>query len=314
MGNLFRLLMRKCSFLVCLVVFGVFFVPKPFFAESSRIKIVTTVFPLMEFSKGVCGERGKVILLLPPGAEVHTWNPRPSDIIKIASADLFVYIGASLEPWVDDILMSVKNPHMRVLEASSGLRLLEKKTGSIQSENPHRRFDPHIWLDFEWDQSIIDKIACILAEIDPENSLLYQRRAFSYKEKLQSLHRKFQNGLRYCLHRVFVVGGHSAFGYLARKYNLHQISLYGLSPDSKPTPRQMVEVVRLARRHKIKTVYFESFVSDELARVIAREVGARTLVLNPGANLTEDQLESGISFFDIMEKNLENLRNGLECR
>lgn len=95
---------------------------------------------------------------------------------------------------------------------------------------------------------------------------------------------------------------------------MHQISLYGLSPDSKPTPKQLVEVVELARKHKIKVIFFEIYVSNELAEVIAREVGARTMVLNPGANLTEDQLKSGITFFDIMELNLENLRNGLVCK
>jgi zinc transport system substrate-binding protein len=87
-----------------------------------------------------------------------------------------------------------------------------------------------------------------------------------------------------------------------------------LSPDSKPTPRALVEVVEKARSAGVKFVFFETAVSDDLARVLAKEIGARTLILNPGANLTMEELDSGMSFFDIMGKNLENLRYGLGCQ
>ncbi len=305
---------RVLNHFILVIVFCVLILTRPLFSEASKIKIVATVFPLMEFSRAVCGERGEVSLLLPPGAEIHTWNPRPSDIVKISSADLFVYVGANLEPWIHDLLKSVKNPALRILEASRDLPLLEAFTDSHGHGHAHGELDPHIWLDFELDQIIVDRIAALLSDIDTKYSSFYQHNAASYREKLQQLHDTFLDGLDECACRVVILGGHSAFGYLARKYSLQQISLYGLSPDSKPTPRQMIEVVELAKKHKVKVIYFEEYVSDELARVIAKEIGARTLVLNPGANLDKDQLESGVNFFDIMKKNLENLRDGLNCR
>jgi zinc transport system substrate-binding protein len=94
---------------------------------------------------------------------------------------------------------------------------------------------------------------------------------------------------------------------------LNQISLYGLSPDSKPTPKHLVEVIELAKKYETKVIYFESYVSDELAKVMAKEVGAKTLVLNSGANITKEQMKSGMTFLDIMKKNLENLKDGLVC-
>lgn len=305
---------RILNHFILVIVFCVLILTRPLFSENSKIKIVATVFPLMEFSRAVCGERGEVSLLLPPGAEIHTWNPRPSDIVKISSADLFIYVGANLEPWIHDLLKSIKNPALRILEASRDLPLLEVLTDSHRHGHSHGELDPHIWLDFELDQIIVDRIAALLSGIDAKYSSFYQHNAASYKEKLHLLHDQFLDGLEECACRVVILGGHSAFGYLARKYNLQQISLYGLSPDSKPTPRQMIEVVELSKKHKVKVVYFEEYVSDELARVIAKEIGARTLVLNPGANLDKDQLESGVNFFDIMKKNLENLRDGLNCR
>ncbi len=295
--------------------------------SAKKIRIVTSVFPLYEFAEAVAGERGEVSLLLPPGAEIHAWQPRPSDIIRLSSAELFIYIGANLEPWLEDLLKSVKNPNLRILEASRGIPLIdeegivdegnEREKQSIvheEHEHEHGALDPHIWLDFKNDQIIIDKIATALSEMDPKGSSIYKRNASLYKEKLEGLDQKFKDGLKDCVHRTIILGGHSAFGYLARSYNLRQISIYGLSPDSQPTPKKLVEVVELAKKYGIKVIFFEVYVRDEMAKVLAEEVGARTLVLNPGANLTEEQLKSGKSFFDIMEENLENLKDGLVCK
>lgn len=290
--------------------------------KSQRIKIVTTVFPLMEFAKAVCGEKGEVYLLLPPGAEVHTWRPRPSDIVRLSSVDLFIYIGSNLEPWVHDLLESVKRSGLHILEASQNL------PSHVSSEPPshrgepqesgkhegHEEMDPHIWLDFELDQIIVDKIASHVSEMNPDFATVFKKNARAYKQRLQSLHQKYRIGLKNCQNKTLILGGHSAFGYLARQYNLHQISLYGLSPDSRPTPRTLVEVVEMAKKLSIEFIFFETYVSDDLAKVLAKEVGARTLVLNPGANLTKEELDSRMSFFDIMDKNLENLRHALGCR
>ncbi len=279
-----------------------------------KIKIIATVFPLMEFCKAVSGERGDVSLLIPPGAEVHTWQPRPSDIVRLSSADLFVYTGLNMEPWVDDVLNSLKNPALKVLEAGQGIPIMESEAHTHDHGHKQGPRDPHIWLDFVFDQRIVERIAETLSEIEPGSSLFFEQNAKSYKRKLQDLDQKYREGLKDCAQRIFIVGGHAAFGYLARRYNLEQISLYGLSPDAHPTPKKFAEIVDLARKHKVEVIYFEIQVSDRLARTLAEEVGARTLVLNPGANLTREQLKSGVTFFDIMEKNLENLKNGLVCK
>jgi len=302
-----------------MIFIGYFQLDQP---EPHKIKIVTTIFPLLEFAKAVCGEKAEVHLLLPPGAEVHTWNPRPSDIVRLTSADMFIYIGARLEPWVHDLLESVKHSDLRVLEASRNLIHPESWKRPSRSEEPqesekheeHGDLDPHLWLDFELDQRIVDKIEAVASEMDPSHASLFKKNAQICKQKLQNLHQEYERSLENCQNRTLILGGHSAFGYLARKYRLRQISLYGLSPDSKPTPRTLVEVVKMAKRHNVNCIFFEKYVSEDLAQVLAKEVGARTLVLSPGANLTKKELDSGMSFFDIMEINLENLRDGLGCR
>jgi zinc transport system substrate-binding protein len=310
-------------FLIFFLIFKIPYLQSKEQKEVDKIKIVTSVFPLQEFAEAVAGERGEVSLLLPPGAEIHTWQPRASDIIRLSSADVFIYVGAALEPWLYDMMKSVKNPELGVLEASQGLSLLSEKvdqpkhgekknTGKHNHEHPV--IDPHVWLDFENDQIIVDRIESLLSELIPEGRPVFKRNALLYKKKLQKLDQKYQEGLRYCLQRTFILGGHAAFGYLARRYHLNQIALYGLSPDSKPTSRKLAEIVDLTKEHQIKVIYFENYVSDELAKVMAKEVGAVTLVLSAGANISKEQLRSGMTFLEIMEKNLENLRHGLHCQ
>jgi zinc transport system substrate-binding protein len=277
-----------------------------------KIKIMTTVFPLLEFVRAVAGDRGEVSLLLPPGAEVHTWQPRVSDMEKFVAMDLLVFIGADLEPWLADILRSVSRPGLRTLEVTRGLALLPGNDKSLAPAEAHE-LDPHIWLDFGLDQVILDRIQKQLSEIDPEDAADFERGAAAYKEKLQSLDAKYKDRLSRCRQKTFIFGGHSAFGYLARRYHLEQIPVYGLSPDAAPTPRQLVAVIGLAKKHDIKTIFFETNVSDKLARLIAREVGADTSLLYPGHNLTKEQWRSGLTFLDLMEKNLESLRHGLAC-
>jgi len=291
---------------------------------QTKIKVTTSVFPLKEFTQAVCGDRGEVSLLLPPGAEIHTWRPRPSDIIKISSSDLFVHVGAELEPWLDDVLKSVNNPNLRILKASESVMPMESvehraKIAHEDHQDEHVReheymiLDPHIWLDFDIDQRIIDSIVRMFSKIEPENSELFARNGAAYKQKLEECDHRFKTELGRCKSNTFILGGHAAFGYLARRYNLHQVSLYGVNPDSRPTPKQLVRVVELAKKHQISVIYFDVYVSADLAKVIADEVGAKTLVLNPAANLTIEQIQANVSFLDLMSQNLENLKKGLSC-
>lgn len=282
--------------------------------SQEKINILTSIFPLYEFAQAVCGERGEVDILIPPGAEVHTWKPRPSDIIKIAQADLFVVVGSVLEPWLEDILKSVKNPKLHILETSLGFKWDEDEHIKENHSHDHEAGDPHIWLDFDYDMQIIEQISSILTQIDPSSVDLYTSNARIFNLRLKNLDNLYKEELSKCSLRTFILGGHSAFGYIAKKYDLNQVAVYGLSPDSLPSPRKLVEIIRIAKEQGVKAIYFESMLSNDIARMIADEVGCQTLALNPGANVSREELKSGVSFFDIMEKNLENLKIGLVSR
>ena len=306
-------------FLLWILLFKLIF---PQNVSAQAFSVITTIFPLKEFAQEVGGERVKVYLLLPPGAEPHTWDPKPSDIVKLSRADVFICIGAEMEPWVQGILKSLNNPKLQIIEASNEVPLIGTDKAyrhhhgeGTDKERPHfGGVDPHIWLNFEYDLKIVDKIASALRNKDPEGAVYYLKNAEEYKEKLKNLDLKYQKELSNCKCREFILGGHAAFAYMAQRYGLRQIPLYGLSPNSEPTPKRMAKVITMAKNYRVPAIYFEELVNDNLAKAIAKEVGAKTLVLNPGANLTRKQIESRVTFLSLMEKNLENLKYGLSCQ
>jgi len=228
-------------------------------------------------------------------------------------------VGPSMEPWVDKVLKAAQGKKLRVLEASRGLPLLkdeqEEEGRGIHSHHHVglEKMDPHVWLDFSLDLKIVDEIVTLFSEKDPAHATFYRNNAETYKEKLKNLDRKYQSSLAQCHHRQLLLSGHAAFAYLAKRYALQQIALSGISPDAEPTPKKMAEVINTTRKNGIKFIYSEELVQPKLSQALAKEAGVGILILNPGHNLTPKQVRANVTFLELMERNLKNLQQGLEC-
>ncbi|MCJ7487818.1 MAG: zinc ABC transporter substrate-binding protein [Candidatus Aminicenantes bacterium] len=283
---------------------------------EAKVRIMATVFPVREFAAAVAGDRGEAELLLPPGAGVHTWQPRPGDIGRLAACDLLVYIGANLEPWLPGLLKALPRGKVRTLEATAGLNLLKAAEDDEHGhgEGADEQLDPHVWLDFELAAQIVRKIAEELSRVDPAGRAEFTKNADRLAARLGELDTRFRDGLAACRGRDIVLAGHGAFAYLARRYGLVQTALYGLSPDAQPRPVDLMKAVEFCRQKGVRTVFFENSVSPALSKTLAREIGGRVLVLHAGHNLTRDEQDRGVGFFALMEENLNSLRDGLGCR
>jgi zinc transport system substrate-binding protein len=301
--------MRLAKISAAGLIISLLFAPAFSWEQSGapRLKIVVSIFPLMEFARAVAGDNAEVNLLLPPGAGVHTWQPRASDVIKMSEADLFICVGAGLEPWVADLLKSLSNKRPRVLAAADFLPLEKEKHAGKEV------IDPHVWLDFAKDQIVVERLARVLGEIDASRASIFSEHAAIYNQKLKALDAEYAVALRSCAQRILLVGGHDAFGYLARRYELEQVSLAGLSPDAEPTPSRVTSIIDMARKKRVGAVFVEANTNPKLARLLGREIPAELFVLNPGENLNKKEWTSGLTFFDIMEDNLKNLKKGLRC-
>lgn len=276
--------------------------------------MVVTFYPLQEFAQRVGDDHIRVQTLLPPGAEPHDYEPRPQDITALHAARVVIYNGAGLEPWLEKLRPEFPARGI-ILSASDGLPLvkgIDEQESGAQGEPPVR-FDPHVWLDPQLAARMVTNIARGLQDADPQGSEFFKARASSLQDQLLTLHNEFATRLRSCRQKEFITT-HAAFGYLARRYGLVQLAINGLSPEAEPAPIRLRELVHLARAHHIKVVYYETLVSPKVAETLAREVGARVLVLNPLEGLTTEGLRQGQTYFSVMRENLNHLADGLGCR
>jgi zinc transport system substrate-binding protein len=280
-------------------------------AGQNKLQVVTTLFPLYDMAKYIGGEKADVTLLLPPGVEPHSFEPRPSDIVKINEADVFIFTGKFMEPWADDITKSADNKNLVIVDASQGTLMIPAMFHD--ADEPLGALDPHIWLDFDNARIMVSNIAKALGNKDPFDKDFYEQRAQEYKIGLAQLDSSYRAALSACEKKDIVYGGHYAFGYMARRYGLKYLAAQGVSPDAEPTANDLARLVDQIKQDKIKYVFYEELTSPKIAQTIAEETNAKLLPLNAAHNITKDQLEKGITFFEILTEDLNNLKIGLEC-
>src|SRR5262249_15939243 len=244
--------------------------PNP--TSPAKPLVITSFYPLYEFTRQVADPLARVVSLVPTGVEPHDWEPSPQDLARLREAQLFVYHGAGLDPWVSKLLADPGSPRPLVVRATEGIPLLTRAPLS-DGAGPGQPFpDPDVWLDPVLAASMVETIRAGLAKVDPEHPALYAPTARRFIAELEALHEKFRTGLEHCAGRE-IVTSHAAFAYLARRYHLTLMSVMGVVPESEPTPAQLASVVRFARDKKVKYIFVETLVSPGLALTLAREVG-----------------------------------------
>ena len=294
--------------------------------QETRTRVVTTLFPLYDFARNIGQDKIDLSLLLPPGVEPHAFGPKPSDMARVAQAEVFIYTGNAMEPWAERIVKGVGASRLLVVDASKGIALMkmeggEAGMGDVKGEQAHNHrdhglqgVDPHIWLDLANSQKIVDTIADAMVLARPADERLLRQNAAAYKEKLRALDGSFAAELSKCPKREFIHAGHYAFGYLARRYNLTYVAAQGFVPDSEPTAKQLAALARQVQSRGLKVVFYEELVEPRIARTVAKETGAELLMLHGAHNLSKQDFEKGTSFIAIMQGNLTHLKRGLGCQ
>jgi zinc transport system substrate-binding protein len=263
-------------------------------SSSSGDTVVASFYPLAFAAQQIAGAGVDVRNLTPPGVEPHDLELSGSDVRTIADADLVLYLGEGFQPSLEDAIDST---------SAHAVDLLETVDTRTEGEDEHG-VDPHVWLDPVRYAAIATRIG---EELDrsPE--------AEQFAARLHALDREFSRGLSHC-ERTEIVTSHAAFGYLAERYGLRQVAITGIEPEAEPTPGDLENVVRRVRAAGATTIFFETLVSPRLAETVAREVGAKTAVLDPLEGLTAAEAAAGEDYFSVMRENLAALRTALECR
>lgn len=282
-------------------------------SPDGKFSVVTAFYPLEFLSSRIGGDAVTVSNLTKPGTEPHDVELNPRQVGQVADAGLAVHL-SGFQPAVDDAI--AQEAKGRSFDAATAVDLLPAAEHAEEhaEEGPEEHaeeaggLDPHVWLDPVRFAAIADKLAERLGQADPAHAADYTARAAALHADLDKLNAEYAAALKTCQRRELVTS-HTAFNYLASRYNLTQVGISGISPESEPSPQRLAEVAAEAKSSGTTTIFFETLVSPKVAETIAREVGAKTAVLDPLEGLTE----AGSDYFSVMRANLAALTTALGC-
>ncbi|MFE9692943.1 metal ABC transporter substrate-binding protein [Micromonospora sp. NPDC005806] len=279
-------------------------------ADPNRVDVVVAFYPLQFLAERIGGDTVKVTNLAKPGAEPHDLELNPRQVGQLTDAELIVYL-AGFQPAVDEAV--AQNAGDRAFDVAAVQPLRDAADGGHRHEGEagHEEEtggkDPHVWLDPTRLATIADRLAERLGKADPDRAADFTARAKALRADLERLDADYTQGLKTCQRRE-IVASHTAFGYLAARYQLEQVGITGLSPDAEPAPQHLAEVAAEAREHHATTIFFETLVSPKVAETVAREIGAKTAVLDPIEGPPADG-----DYLSAMHTNLQTLRTALDC-
>ena len=282
--------------------------PTPFSDNlGDRLKVSASIFPQYDFVKQIAKDRVEVSMVLPAGAESHTFEPAPTDIIKINSADLFIYTGEAMEPWAKRIISGVpKDSDMKVMDLS------EKIPYKEGHEDHDHDVDPHFFTNPVFAIIAVKEISAVLCELDPKNASFFQKNTDLYVSWLLEIDQEIRSMVEKGTRDEIVFGGRFAFRYFAEEYGIKCITAFeGCTAESDPGLAKIYEIIIAIQEKGITNVYHEELSDPKIARFIAEETGAKLLLLHSCHNITRDELNIGVGYLDLMKKNLVNLERGL---
>jgi len=300
--------------------------------DSNKIDVYTTVYPLSYFAERIGGDSVNVSSIYPPGTNEHTFEPTQSDMMSLADADLFFYIGLGLEGFVENAKNTLKNENVKMVATSDAisddkLHASEEEDHDHEEEghdehegeaheeeghegHNHGDIDPHVWLSPILAQDLALAVKDELVAALPEQEEVFNENYDQLISELLSLDQDFEQMASAAKTKTFFVS-HASFGYIAEQYGLEQIAIAGINSQSEPSQKELTEIVDQAEMLQVSYILFEQNVSSKLSTVIQNEVGADSLQLNNLSVLTEEDINNGETYFTLMEKNIETLKQAL---
>lgn len=236
--------------------------------------VVVTILPQAEFVKKVGGDRVDVTVMVPPGANVHIYEPTPSQMTILAKAAMYAKVGSGIEfelTWMEKL--RAVNKEMLVVDSSAGVSLQEV-TGEVDSSE----IDPHIWMSPGNVAVMVQNIYEGLVIIDAANKAYYEQHRDAYLQELSRLDQEIRDSLSGVPDRTFMVY-HPSLGYFAREYGLTMLSIE--NEGKEPTAAGMARMIAQAKERNITVIFAEPQFNPQSAKVIADAIGGRVVFIDP---------------------------------
>ena len=308
-------------------------------STQKPLKVVTTIFPYYDFTRQIAGDVVDLELIVPAGMDSHSFEPTPADMRKLQEADVVICNGGAMEHWVGQVLEAVDSSQKTVVVMMDYVEVLEEEiVEGMEEEHDHfheidenmdtyreyhgtdekkqeeeKEYDEHIWTSPVNAMKCTEIIGKTLAQADPSHKTIYEEGWKQYQSLLSELHQKFQKVAADKKRNIIVIGDKFPFRYLAEEYGFdYQAAFSGCSTDTEPSAKTIAYLIDKVKQEKVPVVYYLELSSHRVSEIIGEETGAVPLLLHSCHNVTRREFEEGVTYLELMEQNVENLRKGLD--
>jgi ABC-type Zn uptake system ZnuABC Zn-binding protein ZnuA len=275
------------------------------------LNIVVTIPVLKDLAEQVGGPHVRVTSLLSGYENEHTYSPKPSDLVAVRKARLLFEVGIGLEVWVSSLVKNAGSSSLRVVTTSKGIALLRDRPdhdGTAQAAEEGERGNPHVWMDPENATTMMRHITEALIQIDPAHATEYRANQASYLRKLDQLRGDLSDRVTRLADRRFIAH-HPAWPYFARRFGFQIVGTIQPQSGSEPSALHLHDLIAKIKKDRIKVVVSEIQLSQKIPELLAKETGARVVVLTtlPGG------LPNTETYLDMLRYNVLQLANALDA-
>lgn len=288
--------------------------------NNDKISVAATTFSSYDFTRQIAGGKVELSMLLPPGSESHSFEPTPQDIIKIQNSDIFIYVGGENDAWVDTILDGIDTSKTKVItlldcvkpveeEVVEGMQ--EEEEEASEEEGPE--YDEHVWTSPANAKLIVEKISVSLQNADSKNADTYKKNTANYLKKLDELDTSFKDVVSNAKRKTIIFGDRFPFRYFADAYGLKYYAAFpGCSTDTEASAKTVKFLIDKVKSEKIPVVFHIELSNKKMANSISEQTGAKVLELHAAHNISKIDFENGVTYLDIMNKNVTALKEALK--
>ncbi|MDR0883806.1 MAG: metal ABC transporter substrate-binding protein [Oscillospiraceae bacterium] len=282
--------------------------------DDGRVRVVSTLFASYDFLRAIAGDSAALTMLLPPGAESHSYEPTPQDILTVQNCDVFVYVGGESDAWVENLLAAVDQSKLRIVTLIDCVETVDEAAlpGIEAEEEEAPETDEHVWTSPRNAALIVQRLRDVLQEVDPAHEDLYRQNTENSLSALNALDARFKAIVAGGARKTLVFGDRFPFRYFADAYGLTCYAAFpGCSPETEASAKTVQFLVDTVRTEKIPVVLHIEMGNEKMATAIAEATGAQVLELHAAHNITADDFRAGVTYLDIMERNAAVLKTAL---
>lgn len=285
--------------------------------EKTKYNIVVTNYPEYDFVRAIIKDVDdiSVKMLLKPGSELHDYEPTPQDIISIKESDIFIYVGGESDSWVYDILSSIDNGNTKLIKLINFVDLYNEEIidgMDDEGEEAEEEPDEHIWTSPKNAITIIEKLKEEIINIDKDNQEKYVKNTKNYVDKLYEIDSEIREIVNNSKRNVLVFGDRFPLRYFTEEYNLlYRAAHKGCSESSETSAKTITYLINYIKDNNIPVVFHIELSNSSIANTISKETGAKILEFHSAHNISQNDFDNGITYVDIMKKNIDALKVAL---